>query len=82
MHDMWGHMEGWGGYWLMGLVCLLVVVGLVLLIVWAFRAPGSKRAGEGAPPSAESPLEILKKRYAQGELSDEEFEEKKRRLTQ
>jgi len=82
MHDMWGHMEG-GGYWLMGLLCVLAIVGLIALIVWAIGAAGGQKTkGGAAPTSAESPLELLKRRYANGELSDEEYEEKKRRLMQ
>ena len=79
---MWGHMEG-GSYWLMGLVCVLAIIGVIALVVWAVGAAGGQGTKGGATPtSAESPLEVLKRRYAQGELSDEEFEEKKRRLTQ
>ncbi len=51
-HDwMWGMHWGWWIFWL-----LVVLVFVVLL----------RRATHEAPPRDESPLDILKKRYARG----------------
>ncbi len=49
---------------------ILIIVGLVLLIKYLWEGGGAKRTEESA-------LEILKKRYARGEISKEEFEERK-----
>lgn len=62
------------GWILMVLFWVLIVVGIILLIrclIW------------GCPPRDEtkkSVLDILKERYAKGEISKEEFEEKKKDL--
>lgn len=55
---------------------LLVIVGIVMLIAWAVE----KLAGGDGRRQEESALEILKKRYAKGEISKEEYEEIKRDL--
>jgi putative membrane protein len=54
---------------------ILVIVGIVLLVIWV----GQKAVGAGSR-TEESGLEILKKRYARGEISKAEYEEKKRDL--
>jgi len=54
---------------------ILVIAGIVWLVVWA----GQKAVGTRSA-AAESALEILKKRYARGEISKAEYEEKKRDL--
>lgn len=54
---------------------LLLTVGIVLLAVWAVDAIRRTRERE-----SELPLEILKKRYARGEISKEEYEAKKQDL--
>jgi putative membrane protein len=71
----YGMMDGYGmgyGIGIIGLIFwILVIIGLVLLIKYLWESGGAKREQESA-------LEILKKRYARGEISKEEFEEKKK----
>ncbi|MEA2655520.1 MAG: hypothetical protein QOI23_885 [Chloroflexota bacterium] len=67
---------GWVGYLvaiLGGVSWLAIVVGIVLLIVWAARAmPRTALMGTG-PTAVESPQDILARRFAMGEISAEEF---------
>jgi putative membrane protein len=73
----YGMMNGYGmgyGTGIIGLIFwILVIIGLVLLIKYLWESGGAKR-------EQDSGLEILKKRYARGEISKEEFEEKKKDL--
>jgi putative membrane protein len=55
---------------------ILIIVGIVLLVVWVVQ----KAMSGGVGGTERSALEILKKRYASGEISKDEFEEKKRDL--
>ena len=70
-----GMMDGYGmssGMWILGLIFwILILVGLILLIKYLWEGAGAKRMEESA-------LEVLKKRYARGEISKEEFEDKKK----
>jgi putative membrane protein len=68
MHD-WG---GWGG--IVGLFWVVIVIGLGALLVWL---AGSRRV---SLTSDESPEEILKRRYARGEISKEQYESMHRDL--
>jgi len=77
---MWpGMMAGSPWMWLMP-VLLIVFVGL---IVWAIVALVRGSNGSKGQESSRtgSALEVLKQRYARGEISKEEYEEKKRDLT-
>lgn len=70
-------LGGWGGHWFGGLLMLLswivVVVGIAAIVRWFFlRFDGGKSAEGG------SPLEILQRRYARGEIDKAEFEEKRK----
>ncbi len=75
---MGGHEGGWmfgGGF--MWIVWILLIV----LLVWVIRAAaGGGSSGSSPPPPSETPLDILKKRYARGEIDDEEFERRRREL--
>ena len=70
-----------GGMWIWMffniIIWILVILGIVLLVVWVVR---KTRIGERSRVE-ESALEILKKRYARGEISKEEYEEKKRDIS-
>ena len=59
----------------------LIIVGLVLGVRWLVRADRNSRLPGGPGQSADEPLEILRQRYARGEIDDEEFERRKRTLT-
>jgi putative membrane protein len=54
----------------------LIIWGVVALVRWA-ASPG---ISESTTPRVDSPLEMLKRRYARGEISRAEFEEMKRDL--
>lgn len=72
--DGYGYGMMSGGYWIFALIFwILVIIGLVLLIKYLWGGGGAKRGEESA-------LEILKKKYARGEINKEEFEEKKKDL--
>jgi putative membrane protein len=52
----------------------------VFIIVAIFVLVKSFSAGGSSASSSESPLEILRKRYARGEISEEEFEQHRKTL--
>lgn len=71
----WGYGMGWFGMILMVAFWIAVIVGIVFLIRWlAVSSRGHKTSLE------DSPLEILKRRYARGEINKEEFDQKKKDL--
>jgi putative membrane protein len=71
----WGHMMGYGyGGGFMWLI-VLVLAGVVIY----FMLQSSKSKGSDGS-IIETPLDILKKRYAKGEIDKEEFDRKKRDL--
>jgi putative membrane protein len=57
----------------------LVLVGVVAL-VWLTLGRGRERLGVRGSGPEESALDLLKKRYARGEISREEYERMKREL--
>jgi putative membrane protein len=73
----WGHMMGYGGYggmfmWLI----LILIAGVVVYFVFN----RSKRNTNPAGSTRESPTEILKRRYAAGDISKEEFDRLKKEI--
>jgi putative membrane protein len=85
-YNGWGGMGpgmmGWGGSGWIGILFMvffwvLIIVAIILLVRWLV---GSSRHQNFGSQREDSALEILKKRYARGEINKEEFEAKKKDL--
>ncbi len=71
----WGHMMGYGyGGGFMWLIVLVLVGVVIYFLLQASKSKGSTVS------TTETPLDILKKRYAKGEIDKEEFDRKKEDL--
>ena len=79
----WGSCFTWGGGHMFGGIFMVVIVIVLFLLVGALMkgACGHHKSDRAVTPGPEDPIEILKRRYAQGEIDKEEFEEKKKGLT-
>lgn len=71
----WGHGWGWPGVLMMIVFWVAVVLGILALIRWLWMGGAGRQTGRGG-----SHLDILKERYARGEINKEEFEQKKKDL--
>ena len=80
-HMMWG---GWYGMFFGPLMMIIFVAAIVVIVVLAVRWLGSGGHGthQPPPPSAKTPLDILKERFARGEIDKAEFEERRRLLAE
>ena len=74
-----GHMWGGGGHMVYGgllmVLVLAVIIGVIVLV-----ARGWGGSGYGRGPAEKSPLDILNDRYARGEMTTKEFEERRKTL--
>ena len=73
----WDHMMGPGAYggmfmWLI----VIIVIAVVLYLIFNRNLPGGGSGGG----RGESPLDVLKRRYAEGEITQEEFDRMKREI--
>ena len=77
-----GMMGGWGMGWFGGIFMMifwvLVLIGLVFLIKWLVQTTNRVKSDAGNGNRA---LEILKERYARGEIDIAEFETMKLELS-
>ncbi len=77
-HMMWGSYYGMLLGPLMMIVFIAIIVGLVVLIV-RWLGTGQTSTQHSARSAAEPP-DILRERFARGEIDKEEFEERRRVL--
>lgn len=76
---MMGNWDGWSGSWGMGFGWIfmlvfwaLIILGIVALAKWLFSSTSSGRS------AGTRPLDVLKERYARGELTREQYEQMRR----
>ncbi len=75
---MWSGFDGMGWGWIglgivhMALFWILVILGITVLVKW-LAGSSSDREGDRA-------MDVLRERYAKGELTREQFEQMKRDL--
>ena len=89
MHHGWGRgnygafpgtmMGGFWGYYTWRIIMWIVLLGVIGVVIWLV-VRSQKQHGTFRNPEVDSPLEIAKRRYAQGEISKEEFETMKKDL--
>lgn len=77
---MWNYGDNsmyWGGFESIFMIIfwVLIIAGIIYFIKWSFDQPRGSSSQRG-----NTPLEILKERYAKGEINKQEFDEKKKDL--
>lgn len=82
----WGNGYGYGGYggygWMgmMGLIMPFIFgIGIILLAIYVFRR-NTSRVHTGESGRYNSGLEILRERYARGEIDSAEYQSRKQDL--
>jgi len=71
MNNGWGMGYGYG--WIIGLIILVVVIGLIVSAM--------QNRNKSNRLKYSSPQDILKIRYAKGEISKDEYDEKRRHIS-
>lgn len=74
----YGYGMSWMGGVFMMIFWIAVIVAIIFLIRWLFVS--SRTTAHGPSHGGETALDILRKRYARGEIDKLEFEEKKKDL--
>jgi uncharacterized membrane protein len=69
---MWGYNDGGSWFW-MAAMMVLVLGGIIVLAVAAMRA-------FGGPKSNDQAMDVLRRRLAGGEITQEEFEKTRKAL--
>ena len=83
---IWGQDSGWGMMgsgmsfgWVFVPIFMILFWGLVIWgVVALVRGLSGSRSSDSDSSRPDSALEVLKKRYARGEINKEEYEEKKK----
>lgn len=82
-HGLWGGccsglLGGFGSMGILGPILNLVlsvglIIGLVVFLVWIVRRLGNGTRNSQTGSGETNPLDILKMRYAKGEITQQEF---------
>ena len=78
----WSHMGGWMGDSSGGWVAMVLLMGIPLLVVIGIGYLLYQSLGTETTEETDEALEELRRVYARGEISDEEFERRRKNLRQ
>lgn len=76
---MWYMGDGWGWWMVMGWIWMAVFWGLIIYGIYALTTRNRPDSTPQAPAEPTA-LQVLERRYARGELTDEQFEAMRERL--
>lgn len=79
-HYGWDWSWGWPHMVFGGLMMIAFWGGIIFFVVLAVRWFG-KDAADRMPPTGRSAMDILKERFARGEISKREYDDRKRHLS-
>ena len=75
-----GMMHGFGfggmglfGGWIGLIINLAIIIGIVVLVVWAVKRFTSGNVSSGS--AAQTPREIVQSRYARGEITRDQYQQ-------
>ena len=81
--DNWS-MHGNGGWWLLAAIPMMLFMGAMMWMMMRGMMGGSSSPNPSAPSntsvSSETPIEILERRFAEGEISIEEYRARREAL--
>lgn len=81
MMQPWEYMP-WYGMIFGPIIMIAVLVTIIVAVVLIVRSLGGGSTGTAVPPATgKTALDILKERFARGEIDKDEFEERKRLLS-
>ncbi len=69
----WGMGYGMGWWWIIGIIIMVIIVWMVVKAINQTNYSNTRLGNKSA-------LDILKERYARGEIDEQEFEERKNNL--
>ena len=73
----WGAGLG-GSLWMVGV--LILFIGIVFLVTWAIHGFGQSADRRTDASPRPEPMDILRERFARGEITETEFEQMRRTL--
>jgi len=74
---------GWGGMWIFPVICIIVMLFFFMMFRrGGFKPPWGPNSDihHSGSTGSEAAIDILKKRYAKGEITKEEFDQMKKDL--
>ena len=81
--DNWG-MHGDGGWWLLAAIPMMLFMGAMMWMMMRGMMGGGSSSDSSAPSdtsvSSETPMQILERRFAEGEISIEEYRARREAL--